>query len=91
MPWNELGQYLFVMEDDAKAAGDCFKKAIALSRRYLKEALINQAKALMEKHLKAESLACLIEAYNLNGHDPKQNNKHNGADLLEQMRALSVI
>src|ERR1700681_4653624 len=29
MPWIELGQYLFALEDDAKAASQCFARAIA--------------------------------------------------------------
>jgi tetratricopeptide (TPR) repeat protein len=91
MPWNELGQYVFVVEDDAKSACAYFAKAIALSRKYLTEALVNQAKALMEKDRKDEAMACLIEAYNLNGHDSRQNNGRSGADILEQMREISVI
>jgi tetratricopeptide (TPR) repeat protein len=90
MPWNELGQYMFVIEDDAVRACHCFTKAIALSRRYLKDALINQAKALMETDHKAESMACLIDAYNVNGHDSLDSIPKNGADILEQMRELSA-
>src|ERR1700730_16962123 len=38
MPLIELGQFLFALDNDARGAGKCFDKAIALCKRLLREA-----------------------------------------------------
>src|SRR5207237_7072181 len=63
MPLIELGQYLYALENDNKAAIKCFTKAIGLCKRLLREALLTKAKALAELGHRSEALACLAEAY----------------------------
>ena len=83
--WIELGYCQFVHEDDAVAAIKNFREAIRLSRKFLKDALIGQAKALLELERDAEAMTCLAEAYTLTA---KRDDKRRGAEILEELRHL---
>jgi tetratricopeptide (TPR) repeat protein len=86
--WIELGHFLNASEDDAEAAAKCFAKAIRLSKRLLKEALLGQAKALSELDRRSEALACLTEAYWLRAHPERSANGPSEQEILEQLEAL---
>jgi tetratricopeptide (TPR) repeat protein len=90
MPLIELGQYLFALEDDTRAASRCFTKAIALSRSLLKEALLAESKALAELGRRSEALACLAEAYWLSSRSAKTaGNGRDEEEILTQLQELA--
>jgi tetratricopeptide (TPR) repeat protein len=89
-PLNELGHFLTAVEDDAVGASKCFDKAIAMSRRLLREALLGQAKALAELGRKPEALACLAEAYWLQTQNGKAAAGSEHVDILERLKDLAV-
>lgn len=57
----ELGHFLDNVEDDPQAASKVYTEAIAQARRLLIEALIGQAKALLQLERRAEAMKCLLE------------------------------
>jgi tetratricopeptide (TPR) repeat protein len=61
----ELGHFFDAVEDDPKAASKVYSKAIVQLRRLLVEALIGQAKALLQLDKKDEALKCLSELIRL--------------------------
>jgi tetratricopeptide (TPR) repeat protein len=86
--WIELGHFLHASEDNAEAAAKCFAKAIRLSKRLLKEALLGQAKVLSELERRPEALACLTEAYWLQARNGKSAGGSGDQEILEQLEAL---
>ena len=83
----ELGHFLNAAEDDAAAGAKCFARAIRLSKRLLKDALLGQAKVLSELERRPEALACLTEAYWLQSRDRKSVGAGD-KEILEQLEAL---
>ena len=69
--WNELGHYLFAVEDDPKSATKCFDKVVKLSREVLRQALLAQADVLSELGRDEDAIACLWEAYGVASRDGK--------------------
>lgn len=63
----ELAHFLDAVEDEPKAAVKLYAEAIAQARHLLVEALIGQAKALLQLDKKAEALKCLVELLQLTG------------------------
>ncbi|HJT32476.1 MAG TPA: hypothetical protein VJ783_10570 [Pirellulales bacterium] len=63
----ELAHFLDAVEDNPKAAVTVYAEAIVRSRDLLIEALIGQAKALLQLDKKAEALKCLVELLQLMG------------------------
>jgi tetratricopeptide (TPR) repeat protein len=86
----ELGHFLNATEDDVQAASDCFAKAIRLSERLLREALLGQAKVLVELGRRSEALACLTEAYWLQSRNGKAGGPGD-QEIFEQLEALSSL
>jgi len=87
--WIERGYFLDAVADDAPAASKCFEKAIGLCRRFLREALLSQARVLSELERPAEALACIAEAYWLHSHNGQPPSSSIGADILERLKDLS--
>lgn len=88
LPIIELGQYLFALDDDSKEASKLFARAISLSKRLLTDALICQAKTLIELGRRAEGMSCLAEAYWLQARHGKTENGATSAELLERFEEL---
>jgi tetratricopeptide (TPR) repeat protein len=84
----ELGHFINAVQDDVQAASDCFAKAIRLSERLLREALLGQAKVLVELGRRSEALACLTEAYRLQSRNGKARGPGD-KEILDQLEALS--
>lgn len=85
--WIELGHFLYAVEDDAKAASECFRKAIELGNRLLADALIGQAGVFSELDRKSDAAGGLAQAYwikSTGGGSARQN----GAELLERFESL---
>ncbi len=87
---NGLGHFLMAVEDDPEGASKCFDRAIALSRRLLREALMDQAKALAELERKPEALACLAQAYWLQAQNGKTPSGPEHAEILERLKDLAT-
>ena len=88
-PLIELGHYLYAIEDDAKAASPLFTKAVSLARRQLRQALMAQAKALMELDRKREAFGCLKEAIALESSNGKAAAGEGEAEILDQLKELA--
>src|SRR5260370_13633039 len=88
MPLNQLGHYLFALEDDTRAADQCFSKAITLCKRYLREALVARAEALSELGHRQEALALLAEAYWLESRNGTSRQGSDGEEILEHLKSL---
>jgi tetratricopeptide (TPR) repeat protein len=58
----ELGYFLDAVEDDPKAASRAFSKAASTARRQLIDALLGQARALLQLGKRDEALRCVLEA-----------------------------
>jgi len=57
----ELGHYLDAIEDNPRAASKSFAEGIRSARCLLRDALLSQARVLLQLDKKAEALKCLIE------------------------------
>jgi hypothetical protein len=69
----ELAQFQFAVEDDAATAKQTFDSAVAACLRLLIEALLGQAKVLVETNQREEAFDCLarvrwLQASSDNGH-----------------------
>jgi predicted Zn-dependent protease len=69
----ELAQFQFAVEDDAAAATKTFQSAVGACSRLLMEALLGQAKALVETNRREEAFDCLaqvrwLQASGVNGY-----------------------
>jgi hypothetical protein len=58
----ELGHFLDAVEDDPQAASKAFSDGIRTARRLLIDALLGQARALLQLNKREEAIACLIES-----------------------------
>lgn len=58
----ELGHFLDAVEDNPQAASKAFADAIRAARRLLIDALLGQARALLQLNKREEAIACLIES-----------------------------
>ncbi len=61
----ELGNFLDAVEDDPKAALKIYSKAITQASRLLFEALVGQAKALLQLEKQDEALQCVAQLVRL--------------------------
>lgn len=82
--WIDLGYFVYAVENDAKASVKHFQKAVQLSRRLLKDALIGQAEALAELDEEAKAQRCLLEALQIASHNGKADLKR----IVEQLDSL---
>lgn len=81
----ELGNFLDAVEDNPKAASKAYAKAIADARRLLTEALIGQAKALLQLDQKKEALERLSELLDLTAAAAgKRARPVNGKDVIKR-------
>lgn len=87
-PLLELGHFLHAVEDDAEAAAKCFAKAIRLSKRLLREALVGQAKVFAQLERRSEAFACLTEAYWLQSRNGNPPQEPGDREIFEQLEAL---
>jgi len=67
----ELGYFLDTVEDDPAAGAESFAAGAALARQLLCEALIGQAKTLLQLGKREDSLACLLEFLQVADHETK--------------------
>ncbi|MGO9114180.1 MAG: hypothetical protein ACLP9L_33620 [Thermoguttaceae bacterium] len=58
----ELGHFLDAVEDNPHAASKAFSDGIRTARRLLIDALLGQARALLQLNKREEAIACLIES-----------------------------
>jgi tetratricopeptide (TPR) repeat protein len=61
----ELGSFLDTVEDDPRAAEQAFSAAVRVAQRLLLEALVGQARALLQLNEKKGAFRCLAEALQL--------------------------
>lgn len=61
----ELGHFLDAVEDNPQAASKTFSEGIRRARRLLIDALLGQARALLELNKRDQAIACLIESLHL--------------------------
>ncbi len=61
----ELGHFLDAVEDNPQAASKAFSDGIRTARRLLIDALLGQARALLQLNKREEAIACLIESLQL--------------------------
>lgn len=62
VPAIELGHFLDAIEDDPKAASHTFMRAISQARNLLVEALIGNAKCLLQLNRRSDAIRCLLDA-----------------------------
>ncbi len=58
----ELGHFLDAVEDNPQAASKAFSDGIRTARRLLIDALLGQARALLQLNKRQEAIGCLIES-----------------------------
>lgn len=87
--WLELGHFLNAVEDDAQEANQCFAKAAALSRQFLKEALLGQAQTLTDLQRPADALACVAEAYWLQTRNGKPERSQAEQEILDRLKEVT--
>lgn len=63
----ELGHFLDAVEDDPKQAAKVFDEAVHRARQLLIEALIGQARVLLQLDKRQEAIRCLAEILRLSG------------------------
>lgn len=66
----ELGHFLDAVEDDPKSASKVYSKAIAQARSLLIEALLGQARALLQLDKQDEAVHCVAELVRLSKDAP---------------------
>jgi hypothetical protein len=81
----ELGHFLDAVEDDPRSAAKTFSEAAAVARRLLREALVGEAKALVQLDKKKEARRCLMELLPLS--DPGEADTAELEDLLHDVLA----
>jgi tetratricopeptide (TPR) repeat protein len=86
-PHVGLGHYLFAVDDDPKAASECFAITVELCRSWLREALLAQAEALMELGRKQEAFDCRAQAHWLDKHNGKNSSGTTGKKVLNRLDA----
>ena len=79
-----LGHFLYAIEDDAKAASDCFAKAITLCRDWLRQTLKGKAEALSEIGRHQEAFECLAEAHWLAQREGKETDGPPRKEIIER-------
>ncbi len=90
----ELAQFQFAVEDDAAAATKTFQSAVGACSRLLVEALLGQAKALVEMNRREEAFDCLarvrwLQAASMDGHAASLN--ADDRELVERWEELAGI
>ncbi len=89
----ELGHYLDAVEDDPKAAAATFAQAAAIAKKAFVEALVGQAKSLLQLHRGEDAVHYLLEALQLvglngTGRNGKARNSSNGASIPAEIETL---
>lgn len=80
----ELGHFFDAVEDNPGAAAKIYAKAITNARRLLIEALIGQAKSLLQLDRKEEALDCLAQLIDLNTAMGKRSRHINGHAIIKR-------
>lgn len=81
----ELGHFLDAVEDNPQAANKAFSEGVALARRLLVDALVGQARSLLQLNKKKEATKCLIELLyltNFGADSRKPKSAENGPDIV---------
>jgi tetratricopeptide (TPR) repeat protein len=78
----ELGHFLDAVEDNPQAAAKVFSEAVRTGRRLLIDALLGQARILLELNRREEAIACLMESlYLTSANSPSNRGKPSGSVL----------
>jgi Tfp pilus assembly protein PilF len=85
---NELGLFLYAVEDYAKAALPYFERAADLCAVNLERALLAKAEACAELEQWSEAAAALRIVHRLQSAHGKSSNGRNGAELVHRAKAL---
>jgi hypothetical protein len=87
--WFELASFVDNVQDDPTTAAKYYEKAIDVSKRFLVEALLGQAKALTQLDRKDEALAYVAQASGLQNAQPKSWPNPRVLELLKSLTALA--